>query len=73
MVNITREKDITVYSISLTSVVVNANNYIYGEKYNIYPADEGSGYLDITSTLQNIVKIVAKDAVRSANNVLTQG
>jgi Mg-chelatase subunit ChlD len=72
-VDTARESGIAVYSISLTKSVVRYNDYIYGEKYNICPADEDSDTLDITSTLQNIVKVVAKDAIRSANNVLTQG
>lgn len=68
-----REDGTAVYSISLVERVVENNNEIYGEKFNIFPANADSRFVEINSILRNIVKVVAKDALRSANNVLTQG
>jgi len=73
MANKLRDEGIQVYSISLVSDVVAANNYIYGEKYNFFPADESEGAVSLSPMLKKIVDIVSKDSVRGADNVLTQG
>ena len=73
MANKLRDEGIQVYSISLTRDVVPANNSIYGEKYNFFPADESEGAVSLSPMLKKIVDIVSKDSVRGADNVLTQG
>lgn len=69
-----REEGIKVYSVSLTSRVVKDNDMIYGKENNFFPVDEHNrDAVSLSPMLKRIVDIVAKNSVRSANNVLTQG
>ncbi len=69
-----RKEGIKVYSISLTENVVRDNDRIYGKENNFFPVDDdGNGTVSLSPMLKKIVEIVAKNSVRSADNVLTQG
>jgi hypothetical protein len=69
-----RKEGIKVYSISLTENVVYDNDRIYGKENNFFPVDnDGNGTVSLSPMLKRIVEIVAKNSVRSADNVLTQG
>jgi hypothetical protein len=73
-VNRLRDNGVSVYSVSLVEDVVRWNNTIYGDKNNFFPVDDvGDSTVSLEPMLKKIVDIVAKESVRSADNVLTQG
>lgn len=69
MVEEARESGIKVWSISLSRECEESNDRIYGSDFNIK-----LGSLDnANEMLEELVKIVSKDALRSPNNEFTQG
>ena len=66
VVNDLRRRGIVVYSLSLIEEVIENNDKIYGEKWNIRLNES-----PLQNMLDELVKVVRKETKRSATNVYT--